>query len=233
MLDREIVQAKVWGELACFTRPEAKVERVSYPVMTPSAARGVLEAICWKPEFEWYIRRIRVLRPIQFTSIRRNEVQGVLPEASVKAWMADPGSFEPYLADSAGREGLQGENRTQRNTLALRDVAYVIEASVRLRQSGDAGLLRKYREMFLRRLAKGQCFHHPYLGIREYAADFGEPGDTDSPVSDTRDMGLMLLDVRHGPKNHKEPIFASARLDAGVLDVEAMWHESEGRVDGQ
>jgi len=221
VLDREVVRLKVEGELACFTRPEAKVERVSYPVMTPSAARGVLEAICWKPEFSWHVRRILVLKPIQFVSIRRNEVQDTIPVGEVHKWMRDPATFEPYLADSAGRYGPQGENRTQRNTLALRDVAYVIEASVRLRNGGDATNLVKYRGMFERRAERGQCYHHPYLGIREYAATFTAAGGAEERVDDSRDLGLMLLDVEYAATGNR-PLFAPAKLEAGVLDVEAM-----------
>jgi CRISPR-associated protein Cas5d len=221
VLDREVVRLRVEGDLACFTRPEAKVERVSYPVMTPSAARGVLEAICWKPEFSWWVRRILVLKPIQFTSIRRNEVQGTIPVGEVRKWMRDPSTFEPYLADSAGRHGPQGENRTQRNTLALRDVAYVIEASVQLRNGGDATSLAKYREMFLRRAARGQCYHHPYLGIREYAAKFGLAQDSEQPIDDCRDLGRMFFDADYRPTGN-QPLFAPAKLEEGVLDVEAM-----------
>ena len=226
MLDREVVRLKVEGQLACFTRPEAKVERVSYPVMTPSAARGVLEAICWKPEFHWYVRRILVLKDIQFISIRRNEVQDTISVRKVREWMSDPATFEPYLADSAGRDGPQGENRTQRNTLALRDVAYVIEGSVELRNGAPATDLVKYREMFLRRVGRGQCYHHPYLGIREYAADFRLPEGDESPIADSRDLGLMLFDVDYTPKGNR-PLFAPANLEAGVLDVEAMRRAAE------
>jgi len=221
MLDRETVRVKVWGELACFTRAEAKVERLSYPVMTPSAARGVLEAIAWKPEMRWWVRRISVLRPIQFVSIRRNEVQGKIQVNSVLKWMEGEEPFVPYLADSAGREGVQGENRTQRNTLALRDVAYIIEASVDLRNGGGAEDLAKHREIMLRRLSKGQCYHHPYLGIREYSASFAPPDVSEEPVDDSRDIGLMLFDVDYGGKGNV-PLFAPARLEDGVLNVEAM-----------
>lgn len=226
MLDHEVVRLKVMGELACFTRPEAKVERVSYPVMTPSAARGVLEAICWKPEFQWYVRRILVLREIQYVCIRRNEVQGTIPVKKVRDWMRNPASFEPYLADSAGVHGPQGENRTQRNTLALRDVAYIIEASVELRNGSRATDLAKYREMFLRRAERGQCYHHPYLGIREYAADFMLPDSHEQPITDSADLGLMLFDVEYTPQRNR-PLFAPAKLEAGVLDVEAMRREAK------
>jgi CRISPR-associated Cas5-like protein len=112
------ISLKVWGDLACFTTPEAHVERLSYPVITPSAARGILEAIFWKPQIRYELDRITVLKPIRFTSIRRNEIQGTITvkgAAGVNAWMKDPSGYEPYLVDSAGRDDVQGENRTQRN----------------------------------------------------------------------------------------------------------------------
>src|SRR5436309_66813 len=129
------VFVKVWGEYACFTRPELKVERLSYPLMTPSAARGVLDAILFKPQMFWHVRRITVLDPwwlppdparpaYRLLGIRRNEIQDKIPGGSISGWMANPPGFTPYLVDSAGRGGIQGEHRTQRNTLALRDVAY-------------------------------------------------------------------------------------------------------------
>ena len=135
------VSVKVWAPYACFTRPELKVERLSYPAMTPSAARGVLEAILWRPQMQWHVRRITVLRPwlppvppdgtpYWLVGVRRNEIQGKIAPLAVKRWIADNTTFEPYLVDSAGREGAGGQNRTQRNTLALRNVAYLIEASV-------------------------------------------------------------------------------------------------------
>ncbi|MGQ9731494.1 MAG: type I-C CRISPR-associated protein Cas5 [Candidatus Zipacnadales bacterium] len=167
------------------------------------------------------MRRIVVLKEIQFTSIRRNEVQDILAVGNVRKWMRGPTTFVPYLADSAGLGGSQGENRTQRNTLALREVGYIIEASVQLRNGSDATNLVKYREMFLRRAERGQYYHHPYLGIREYAADFGLPQGDEKPIDDTRDLGLMLFDVEHTLEGNR-PLFAQARLEAGVLDVEAM-----------
>lgn len=227
MVDNEVVSLKVGSDLACFTRPEMKVERVSYPVMTPSAARGVIESILWKPEFRWHVRRITVLKPIRYVSIRRNEVQDKIATNSVQKWMADPAKFEPYLADSAGRRDIQGENRTQRNTLALRDVAYVIEASVEV----PNGFSRsnppiKYREMFERRVTRGQCFQQPYLGIREFAACFERLDGSDTPPDELRlnqayDMGLMLFDIDYTTQPHR-PLFAEATLCRGVLDVEAM-----------
>jgi CRISPR-associated protein Cas5d len=187
------IHLRAWGDLACFTRPEMKVERVSYPVITPSAARGLLEAILYKPQFRWQIRRIAVKRPIQFLSFRRNEVKSRLSTRAP----------EPILAD---------EDRTQRNTLALRDVEYVIEATMRLtalagqprrrpsdhEDQGDDSLM-KYHAMFQRRAEKGQCFHQPCFGCREFPAYFepATPAAMAVPTGLNRDgdLGLMLYDV--------------------------------------
>jgi len=227
VIEQEVVSLRIWGDLACFTRPEMKVERVSYPMITPSAARGVLESVLWKPEFGWYVRRITVLRPIRYLSVRRNEVQGTVPARNVQQWMADPSAFVPYLADSAGRDGPQGENRTQRNTLALRDVAYLVDASI---EQPDGPSKEnppvKYREMFLRRVAKGQQFQQPYLGIREFPASFGSPTGDERPPEElteagTVDLGLMLLDLDYSQKPYR-PVFAQAQLDRGCLNVEWM-----------
>jgi len=223
MTDNETVSVKVWGPLACFTRPELKVERVSYPVMTPSAARGILEAICWKPQFRWIVRKIYVLKPIQFVGIRRNEVQDKISPRVVAEMMRNPDSFTPYFADSAGRDDIQGEHRTQRNTLALRDVAYIIEASVEVYDryvKTDPPI--KYREMFLRRVEKGQCFQQPYLGLREFVAHFSKPTDDDRPIPDSMDLGWMLFDLEYEEQGRGIPLFAQARLENGVLDVDSM-----------
>ena len=209
MADRHVVRVKVWGPLACFTRPEMKVERVSYPVMTPSAARGILEAILWKPEFHWCVRAIHVLKPIQFVSIRRNEVQKKIPTRTVKQWMKDPTKYKPFYADGV---------RTQRNTFALGNVAYVIEASVDLPEFSTTDPPVKYREMFERRVDKGQCFQRPYLGCREFAADFGPPEETDCPIEESMDLGLMLYDIDYGKVNR--PLFFTAKLHDGVLTID-------------
>lgn len=218
------VSLKVWGEFACFTAPEMRVERVSYPVMTPSAARGVLEAIFWKPEIRYEIDRIAVLNPIQFISVRRNEIQGVIPARSVSNWRKNPASFEPYLVDSAGRDDVQGENRTQRNSVILRDVAYAITAGLVVKNPTPEDNPQKYREMFTRRIAAGQCFRQPYLGIREYAAHFVELDGHESPINESRDLGIILYDLDFGPKwnSKKSALFAPARLENGVLDVSKM-----------
>ena len=144
---------KVWGENACFTRPEMKVERVSYDVMTPSAARGILEAILWKPAIRWQVTRIDVLKPIRWTSVRRNEVGAVMSPRTNGLFVED--------------------QRQQRAGLFLRDVAYVIHAFFEMTdKAGAEDNVKKFEEMFMRRAEKGQCFHRPYLGCREFAAQF-------------------------------------------------------------
>lgn len=197
---------KVWGDFACFTRPEMKVERVTYPVMTPSAARGVLEAIFWKPEFRWQVRSIAVLRPIAYFSIMRNEVKS---KASVRS-------------ARAGNVLVAEEDRTQRHTLALRDTAYLITADMEL-QSHASEDVAKYRDQFRRRVARGQCFHRPYLGCREFAADFAEPDGTEQPLALDLELGPMLFDLDYDSdgSGRGEPRFFAARLTGGVLHVPA------------
>lgn len=204
-------QVRVRGSLACFTRPEFKTERLSYEVLTPSAARGVLEAVLWKPAIQWQIRRISVLAPVRFIAIKRNEVTS---RASVtSAHRAARGGEVPvdYFAD---------EDRAQRNTLALRDVDYAIEAEFRMtpRQGADDNP-RKFDEMFRRRIEKGQFHMQPYLGCREFPATV-EPYVGDPPPLDgeTRDLGYMLHDLRFGGTTN-EPVFFRARLERGVMEV--------------
>src|SRR5262245_45003937 len=159
------IQLHVWGDWACFTRPEMKVERVSYDVMTPSAARGILEAIHWKPAIRWVIDAVHVLKPVRFQSIRRNEVGAKVPARAAKVAM--------------NRGGLKGlhlivdENRQQRASMVLVDVAYVIDAHFeRTARAAAEDSEGKHLDMFNRRAAKGQCFHQPCLGTREFAARF-------------------------------------------------------------
>ncbi|MGI8551102.1 MAG: type I-C CRISPR-associated protein Cas5c [Dehalococcoidia bacterium] len=214
------VRVKFWGSLACFTRPELKVERVSYPVMTPSAARGALEAICWKPEFRWIVEQIEVLRPVQFIAARRNEVQVKAPSGNVESWMRagkDPLQFPPLYADSRGPGGIA----TQRNTLALKDVAYLVTARALV---GDAMVAAgnqpiKYEEMLRRRVERGQCWQRPYLGCREFAAEFAPPEGDERPVDATAELGLMLYDIAFA-KSGNVPVFFAARLEKGVLNTE-------------
>jgi len=235
------IHLKTWGDLACFTRPEMKVERVSYAVITPSAARGLLESILYKPQFRWRVRRIAVLEPIRFLAFRRNEVKSCL----------SPRNPEPLLAD---------EDRTQRNTLALRKVRYVIEASLHLTplanlprrkppcedESEGEDSLVKYLAMFQRRAEKGQCFAQPCLGCREFPAHFELADESamrpqPNPNPDT-DLGLMLYDVfdldvcrdqKPGKVEKPQPrvTFFRAALKDGVMNVPA-WGEVKSQLGG-
>lgn len=205
------VRLKVWGDYACFTRPEMKVERVSYDVMTPSAARGILEAVYWKPAIRWVIERIRVLNPIRFDTIRRNEVAGKLPFTKVTAAMRDGSKTVQTFVD---------EDRQQRASLVLRDVAYVIEANFDFTGDEDRNSA-KHKEMFERRVAKGQCFHRPYLGCREFPAQF-EPvvGSVPAPhecLKGERDLGFMLHDIDFA--DNMAPRFYRPTMADGVIEV--------------
>jgi CRISPR-associated protein Cas5d len=204
------LSARVWGEFACFTRPEMKVERVSYPVMTPSAARGVLEAIFWKPEFYWQVREIWVLKPVRHFSILRNEVNHKAVVSTAREWAETGGG---YFADEA-------KNRAQRHTLALRDVSYLIKADIVLKPHATDDIA-KYRDQFRRRVNRGQCHHCPYLGCREFAASFGPSDGTERPIDVTDDLGRMLFDLDYASDSSGRgtPRFFPARLDAGVLKV--------------
>jgi CRISPR-associated protein Cas5d len=199
---------KVWGEYACFTRPETKVERVSYPILTPSAARGLLESIFWKPEFTWQIEEIWLLKPIHYFSILRNEVNSKASDRSVANWQKSGGGF------------IASEDRAQRHTLSLRDVAYVIQANVVLRDHADADEA-KYRDQFRRRVQSGRCYSRPYLGCREFAAEFGEVPADERPVDLTDDLGLMLHDLTYATdgSGRGTPVFFQAQIEQGVLRV--------------
>jgi len=211
-VDKSTVLLKISGELACWTRPDQKVERVSYEVMTPSAARNILDAILWKPEMRWVVTRISVLRPIAFQAIRRNELQSKIAPGAVARWMADPTTYEPRAA------GAGSDDATPRNTLALRNVGYIIEAYPHVYAPTAEDTPIKYQAMFNRRVEKGQCFHRPALGCREFAAHFEHPGIEDRPIAESRELGWMLYDVvfrDHGAANR--PVFFKAALDAGVM----------------
>lgn len=208
------VRLKVSGEFACFTRPEAKVERVSYPILTPSAARNILDAICWKPEMRWVVTSITQLKPVKYASIRRNEVQSKLAPSSVNRWMKDPSTFEPLRAGAG-----QGTDATPRNTLLLRDVAYVIEGYPLVFDTTGDNSPQKFAAMLTRRASKGQCYQQPSLGCREFAARFelASPEDTpDHPISE--DLGRMLYDIVFRPEGNR-PIFFSAQIQNGVMDT--------------
>ncbi|MHB1560230.1 MAG: type I-C CRISPR-associated protein Cas5c, partial [Isosphaeraceae bacterium] len=242
----DIVAVKVWGEYALFTRPELKVERLSYQIMTPSAARGILDAILYRPQMEWYVRRITAIRPIfpdgypktdqdrhyRMINVRRNEIQGKVPTRTVEGWMKDPRSTVPYLVDSAGREGAQGQNRTQRNSQILHHVAYVIHASPVLTERANRPRARpadeeegtgpdsvsKYVSMFERRVRKGQCFHHPYLGCREFACHFAPVDGSEQPLAGWNErLGFMLYDLRFRPGKAAQPGFFDAEIRQGGL----------------
>ncbi|MFC6645297.1 type I-C CRISPR-associated protein Cas5c [Granulicella cerasi] len=207
------VRIHCWGEWACFSRPEMKVERVSYDAMTPSAARGVLEAIYWKPEIRWVIDRITVLKPIRFTSLRRNEVKDKISEATARRVM-NAGSGE------LGMDASDSEVRQQRAALLLRDVGYIIEAHFEI-ESGPENAA-KHLDQFNRRARRGACFTRPYLGCREFAAYFELLEGDDVPVVNEallgeRDLGWMLhdIDFAHG----KEAKFFRATMRDGVIHV--------------
>jgi CRISPR-associated protein Cas5d len=198
----KIFRLKVWGENACFTRPEMKVERVSYDVMTPSAARGILDAILWKPAIRWQVVRIDVLKPIRWASVRRNEVGAVM----------SPRANGLFIEDQ----------RQQRAGLFLRDVAYVIHAFFEMTEkTGAEDNVRKFEEMFLRRAERGQCFHRPYLGCREFAAHFqplaAHAADLES-IAESRDLGFMLYDIDFS-KPEPMPLWFRAEIQNGRIHV--------------
>lgn len=210
------VRLYIQGERALFTRPEMKVERVSYDVITPSAARGILEAIHWKPAIHWVVDSILVLKPIRFESIRRNEVGGKLSAAAVskaiKACRTD--ALVSYVE----------EDRQQRATTLLRDVAYVVGAHFELTdRAGAEDNIGKHLDIFNRRARKGQCFQAPCLGTREFPANFELlEGDSESPVPHEslrgeRDLGWMLHDIDFG--NDMTPHFFRARMVDGLIAV--------------
>ena len=222
------LKVKVWGDWACFSRPEMKVERVSYEVMTPSAARGVLEAIFWKPAFQWRVRKIHVLNSIRRLSLRRTEVK---EKPSLNGAIETPATL----------------NRTRRNTLALRKVAYLIEADVHLVGYGrEENNRAKYRCQFRRRVNSGACFRRPYLGCREFAAHFAPWPEDEAPdtIDRTEDLGRMFFGWRydenyastgaHPEDNYDfsdaaEPVFFDARLDDGTLVVPDKYDELKPR----
>lgn len=197
MNEKYLVSVKVTGEFACFTRPDLKVERMTYPCMTPSAARGVLDAILWRPEFKWHVHRIKILKPVRFFSVKRNEINSKQGK-------------NPIIIE---------EKRAQRNSIILKDVSYVIEASVHLDEYSEKNPPLKYVEMFDRRVRKGQCFHRPYLGCREFAAEFREMSTADIPISEDIPIGSMLLDMFFDENGTPSPrFFYNVAVRQGVLD---------------
>lgn len=204
---------RVWGDNACFTRPEMKVERVSYDVMTPSAARGVLEAILWKPALRWRVTQVDVLKPIRWESVRRNEVGAVMSTSLALT----------AIRMGGGRLGLYVEDeRQQRAGLFLRDVAYTIHAHFELTdRAGPEDTVVKFEQVFLRRADKGQCFHRPYLGCREFCAHFALITDNEAlpaPIAQSCDLGWMLNDQDY---SGDVPVarFFRAELKDGRIEV--------------
>ncbi|BBO79960.1 type I-C CRISPR-associated protein Cas5c [Desulfosarcina ovata] len=204
---------KVSGPNACFTRPEMKVERVSYDVMTPSAARGILEAILWKPAIFWKILQIDVMNPIKWESVRRNEVGAVVSARNAKTAMREGSGFLGLYIE---------KERQQRAGLFLRDVAYVIHAEFELTaRAGPEDNVVKFEQMFIRRASQGQCFHRPYFGCREFPVDFEFiPKDaSDLPaIAKTHDFGWMLHDIDYSGKEPM-PQFFNAKMVNGKIDL--------------
>ncbi len=208
------ISLEVWGDYACFSRPEMKVERVSYDVITPSAARGMIEAIFWHPGLRWVIDRIQVCAPIRFTNIRRNEVKDVISARTVKTVM-EQGKGELYLATP--------DSIQQRAAMILRDVRYVIDAHFELTDKAASGdNAGKFQEMTRRRIEKGQFYHQPCLGVREFPAHFQmceERPSCPDELKGERDLGWMLLDMDYSDPANIRPKFFRAKMRDGVIDV--------------
>lgn len=212
---------EVWGDFACFSAPANKVERFSYPCPTPSAARGVFDAIyCHPPEFRWQLNRIEILRYPQYIALRRNEVKEKTSVNAVKKWMA--GKEEPYpiVADATDKDT---KGRTQRQTMALSKVRYRMHASI-CPWPGFEKRQKAFDQQFQRRVNKGKCFQQPYLGCREFVAFFGQPTSDDQPVPFTQELGLMLYDVfdlskQNSPSASPFITMFRATIKEGVLNV--------------
>ena len=208
------VRVRMWGDYALFSRPEMKVERCSYDVMTPSAARGMLEAIYWHPGMRWVIDKIYVRKPIQFTSIRRNEVKSKVLAGNVLS--AINGGGKPLYISSR-------EEIVQRAAILLRDVVYVVEAHFGMAPKAVPGDNEgKFKDIIMRRLRKGECYHRPYFGCREFPAQFAlyEEDEIDTAYAGTeRDLGYMLFDFDYSDTEDIKPMFFRAVMKDGVLDV--------------
>ena len=210
------IALRVWGRYALFSRPEMKVERVSYDVMTPSAARGILEALYWKPSLRWVVDRIHVLKPIRFTNIRRNEVASKIPFGNIKQAMSDLKTPLALFVE---------EDRQQRAAMVLEDVDYVIEAHFELTVKAGSedpsdSKPEKHHEIFKRRAETGQCFHRPYFGTREFPVFFEWIEKKDIPASEIkgdRSLGFILhdIDFDHG----MTPRFFRAEMKNGIVEV--------------
>lgn len=214
---------EVSGDFACFTRPEMKVERVSYDVITPSAARAIFEAIFWKPAIRWQVTTIEVLNPIRWISVRRNEVAKVFVGPTAKQMRGESGESMGFAVE---------DERQQRAGLFLRDVKYRIHADLVFDQSKDPeSNYGKYAAMFERRAQKGQCFNQPYLGCREFSCAFrliAEMPLEPMPLEESRQLGWMLYDLDYSDKQSPSPRFFNAEMASGVIDVPA-WDSEEVR----
>ena len=229
------IKLRVWGDYAAFNRPEMKVERVSYDVITPSAARGIIEAIYWKPQLRWVVDRIRVLRPIQFTHVRRNEISSKIP-------MKGKTGVAAAMKAGSGRLGIAVEDhRQQRAAMMLRDVEYGLEAHLEVLDATEIDGKKnttpegKHLDIFKRRAKRGQYFHHPYLGCREFPAYFELVDDFPAcpdELSGDRDLGYMLQDFDFvpdpkgkvieswtGTRLTAEPRFFRPIMRDGVIEV--------------
>ena len=208
------VSVEVWGDYACFSRPEMKVERVSYDMITPSAARGLLEAIYWHPGMRWVIDRIHICAPIRFTNIRRNEVKDTISARSVRTVM-EKGTGELYLATP--------ESIQQRAAMILRDVRYVIEAHFEMTENAaESDNPGKFQDIMKRRLTKGQFYHQPCFGVREFPAQFAACSKLPpcpEELKGEKDLGWMLLDMDYSDPENITPMFFRAVLRDGVLEV--------------
>ena len=214
------IRLRIWGPHACFTRPELKAERHTYDVITPSAARGILEAIYWNPGMRWRIDRIWVERPVRYMSVRRNEVKNTLSAKYAEAARKRGSTY--------GVATLADDDRQQRHATILRDVSYVIEGRILQRaQTNAVSQLEKHQAVFRRRSRKGQCFHQPYFGVREFPVSF-EPADKPTTfhegLAGEHRLGWMLYDINFGAQN--SPVFFEAVMRNGLIDL------TECGVDG-
>lgn len=205
------IKLHAWGDRACFTRPEMKVERVSYDVPTPSAVRGILEAIYWKPSIRWQIDKIHVIKPIKFENMRRNELGSKLPPSAIKKAMKDGVSPVQNIIET---------DRQQRAALILRDVEYVFEAHFEFTSDNDKNE-GKHLDMFNRRAKTGQCFHQPCFGCREFPVNFEllEGEFPESQLSGAKDLGFMLYDMDYSDKKNINPMFFRAEMNDGIIKI--------------
>ena len=207
------VQVKVWGEYALFSRPEMKVERCSYDVITPSAARGILEAIYWHPGMKWVIDKIYVQKPVQFTSIRRNEVKSKISSNNVLP--VYNGADKPLYISTKS-------DIVQRASLLLRDVSYVIEAHFEMTEKAvESDNPGKFKDIIMRRLKRGECYHTPYFGCREFPANFClcEDEKIETAYSGEKDLGFMLYDMDFSDLDNIQPMFFRALMKDGVINL--------------